>query len=303
MNKENEKNFVCYTVRHNDSIVYVGEGRKGREKHVTSGCSHVYELNRLHFSNEQVIVEIESEHSSKDEALAREEELIEMYRPKYNVSKNKFYTEKGDFNSARVPTSHHAINVMKELYEAMSSVYYFALYVDIDKINSIEDLIVMIPENQREIVNKHKHTNQNFVGKLFGSFNSNKLQQSLKKKGYVSKKDIVNSYNLVEVIDKVIKARELYELSTTEIRAGYTMTLKHSKEYQKLIDRYGGAIPKEVFEYCTKNNVKPVLIEILGIKAENKKIRQKDLAEILNVSDRTVRTWYKQINEILKHTN
>ena len=44
-----QKLYVVYIASHNGEIYYVGHGVYGREKHVNSGCSHVYELNKMHF--------------------------------------------------------------------------------------------------------------------------------------------------------------------------------------------------------------------------------------------------------------
>lgn len=51
-----EEIFVVYAAYINGEIVYVGQGKQGREKHCTSGVSHVYELNAAHFNGETIEV-------------------------------------------------------------------------------------------------------------------------------------------------------------------------------------------------------------------------------------------------------
>ena len=76
--------YLVYKVLVDNNIVYVGEGRVGREKHAISGCSHVYELNKLHFEGAEVSVEIDSQHTTKSKAVKREAALIGKLQPIYN---------------------------------------------------------------------------------------------------------------------------------------------------------------------------------------------------------------------------
>lgn len=76
--------YLVYKVIVDNNIVYVGEGRVGREKHAISGCSHVYELNKLHFEGVEVSVEIDSWHTTKSKAVKREAVLIGKLQPVYN---------------------------------------------------------------------------------------------------------------------------------------------------------------------------------------------------------------------------
>ena len=76
--------YLVYKVSVDNKVVYVGEGRVGREKHAISGCSHVYELNKLHFEGADVTVEIDSLHDTKSKAVKRESMLIGKLQPIYN---------------------------------------------------------------------------------------------------------------------------------------------------------------------------------------------------------------------------
>ena len=79
-----------YIARLDDVIVYIGSGSNGRHRHVNSGTSHVYELNKHHFNGISFDVEILGNNYTKEESLALEKELIEKHQPKYNsVYRNK----------------------------------------------------------------------------------------------------------------------------------------------------------------------------------------------------------------------
>ena len=49
------------------NCLYVGEGKPDRYKHITSGVSHVYEANKWHFANKQVVVKILHEGLTKEQ--------------------------------------------------------------------------------------------------------------------------------------------------------------------------------------------------------------------------------------------
>lgn len=75
--------YEVYVCKQGDKVIYVGQGKVGRHKHCSNGCSHVYDLNRLHFSGESVEVKVEFV-PTKEEALTKEKFLINMYKPKFN---------------------------------------------------------------------------------------------------------------------------------------------------------------------------------------------------------------------------
>lgn len=85
MSKDNKKHSV-YQAKIDGEIVYIGSGARGREKHCNSGCSHVYEMNRLHFLGVEIKVTIIHHGLSKQESLSIEKELITKYQPKYNTN-------------------------------------------------------------------------------------------------------------------------------------------------------------------------------------------------------------------------
>lgn len=76
---------IIYYVTHNDTIIYIGSGLPNRYKHTESGVSHVYELNRLHFTEpSNVSTFILKGYSSQEKALEEEQKLILEFKPKCN---------------------------------------------------------------------------------------------------------------------------------------------------------------------------------------------------------------------------
>jgi hypothetical protein len=79
--------YIVYKVTHNSKVIYIGSGLVGRDAHVTSGCSHVYELNRLHFQGVVPDVEVVFR-GSKEDTLHYEKGLIISYKPTFNKKHN-----------------------------------------------------------------------------------------------------------------------------------------------------------------------------------------------------------------------
>ena len=74
MSKGTHEVYVC---KHNGVIVYIGKGTKGRHKHCISGCSHVFELNKIYFTEgvDSLDVAVVKELSSNQEAMELEYEF------------------------------------------------------------------------------------------------------------------------------------------------------------------------------------------------------------------------------------
>lgn len=83
------KGYEVYVCKRDNVIIYIGEGKFGRHKHCTSGTSHVYDLNRLHFEGVTLEVEVVKVFGTKKEAESFEKSLIEKHQPIYN-NKGKF---------------------------------------------------------------------------------------------------------------------------------------------------------------------------------------------------------------------
>ena len=81
------KIYELYQCKHNDEVVYIGQGVRGRSRHCNSGCSHVYELNKIHFleGSEALRVEVIKEGDCKSNFEILEKELIKRFEPKFNT--------------------------------------------------------------------------------------------------------------------------------------------------------------------------------------------------------------------------
>lgn len=84
------KVYELYQCKYNGEVVYVGQGARGRHRHCNSGCSHVYELNKVHFSEgvDALEVNIIQEFSSKIDAENQEVVFIQKNKPKFNKIHN-----------------------------------------------------------------------------------------------------------------------------------------------------------------------------------------------------------------------
>ena len=79
--------YEVYMCKVDGEIVYVGQGQVGRSRHCVSGISHVYGLNKLHFSemSDSVEVDVVKFFMSKDDALKLELDLIKKHLPRFNT--------------------------------------------------------------------------------------------------------------------------------------------------------------------------------------------------------------------------
>ena len=76
--------YEVYVCKLGNNVLYVGQGLKGRHEHCTSGVSHVYELNRLHFTGDIVDVSVVLSGLDKETALQQEAALIQELKPILN---------------------------------------------------------------------------------------------------------------------------------------------------------------------------------------------------------------------------
>lgn len=75
--------FEVYIGRIANEVVYVGQGKLDRHKHLNSGVSHVYEANMAHFTGKTVEVDLLLL-PSKELAISKESELIQELQPRWN---------------------------------------------------------------------------------------------------------------------------------------------------------------------------------------------------------------------------
>lgn len=80
------ENHVVYIGRIKDEIVYVGHGKYGRQDHLNSGVSHLYQANKAHFKGLVIDIELHSEGISKEEAVETERKLIQELNPLWNTA-------------------------------------------------------------------------------------------------------------------------------------------------------------------------------------------------------------------------
>lgn len=78
-------NYEVYVAKSKDGMVlYVGQGKVDRHKHLSSGVSHVYEANRWHHNNKFFSTEVVALMETKKEAEEVEDRLIAELRPCWN---------------------------------------------------------------------------------------------------------------------------------------------------------------------------------------------------------------------------
>ena len=108
--------FEVYVCKKNEVIIYVGEGRFGRHKHCTSGTSHVYALNKLHFEGVELDVEVVKVFKTKREAQEYEQHLIDKYLPVHNVKGTAWFKKQQCDTMTVNHTKDSYINWMKINY-------------------------------------------------------------------------------------------------------------------------------------------------------------------------------------------
>ena len=114
MSKKSE--FEVYVCKQDGVVIYVGEGRFGRHKHCTSGTSHVYALNKLHFDGVEVDVEIVKVFKTKEEAQGYEQLLIDKYLPAHNIKGTTWFKKQQCDTMTVKHTKDSYINWMKINY-------------------------------------------------------------------------------------------------------------------------------------------------------------------------------------------
>ena len=96
--------YYIYYVVYKDVVIYIGKGKDKRYLHTTSGTSHVYELNRLHFTEPgSCKVDIAIRLDEDKDVSYLEKLLIKQCRPYCNNallenSDIRFQTTEEEFN-------------------------------------------------------------------------------------------------------------------------------------------------------------------------------------------------------------
>ena len=77
------KHFEVYICKLDGNILYIGSGANGRHKHCNSGCSHVYDLNKLHFEGKVFDIQVKK-FNDKQDSINHEKDLILKHKPRFN---------------------------------------------------------------------------------------------------------------------------------------------------------------------------------------------------------------------------
>ena len=86
------KVYELYHCKYKGEVVYVGQGVRGSHRHCNSGTSHVFELNKIYFTEgaEALSVEVLMQDSNKGVVVKAEKEYILARKPRFNkVLNNK----------------------------------------------------------------------------------------------------------------------------------------------------------------------------------------------------------------------
>lgn len=108
------KVYEVYVCTLGEEVLYVGQGGRGRHKHCSSGCSHVYALNKLHFEGVVVDIRVVSIFDTKEKALEFEKELILAYKPKFN---SIYVNDTRNLNRAKVEDFRKAWKAEEEKFD------------------------------------------------------------------------------------------------------------------------------------------------------------------------------------------
>ena len=104
--------YEVYECKLKDTCLYVGSGKAGRHAHCTNGISHVYGLNRLHFSGVELSVNVLMLFETKQGAMNYEIEMINLNKPKFN----KVFSDKltADVNNKNFGNWHIEMKKLEE---------------------------------------------------------------------------------------------------------------------------------------------------------------------------------------------
>ena len=135
--------YEVYVCIYNDEVLYVGHGKLGRHFHCNSGTSHVYELNKIHFSDkENIFVRVVRNFEDKNDAMVEEMRLIKNLKPKFNcVGQNfrelsKEYYELSEKLKSCNFTCRDTVEKMEKLLSADKELKSFVETIGIDAIKA-----------------------------------------------------------------------------------------------------------------------------------------------------------------------
>lgn len=115
MNDKDKYGYEVYIGRYQGAVMYVGEGKKGRHKHLNSGTSALYQANKSHFEGKVLDIEIRPM-QTKEEAERLEKELIASLSPAWNTNHHPKRSWAGKMRLLRNITRLEKREILKERY-------------------------------------------------------------------------------------------------------------------------------------------------------------------------------------------
>ena len=145
-----QNNYIVYTTRITETqeLVYIGSGLEGREQHVTSGISHSYFLNSLHFNEIDVTVEVIHRNLTKQESLDIELDLIRKNKPIFNRTNRNLGYREGLRIYKENPEQLKTIN--KSMYDVIEKLGEFKLRSAGFNKKNIEDIYQMVINSSQD---------------------------------------------------------------------------------------------------------------------------------------------------------
>ena len=80
-----KQRYVVYAGYYGETCMYIGSGKRGREEHLNSGVSNVYQANEIHFFGDELDIVIFSSWATKKMAERVEKMKIQELKPKCNL--------------------------------------------------------------------------------------------------------------------------------------------------------------------------------------------------------------------------
>ena len=150
MTDDIKNDYIVYTVKITETqeLVYIGSGLEGRELHVTSGTSHSYFLNCLHFNEIDVTVEVIYENLTKQESLDIELDLIRKNKPIFNRTNRSLGYREGLRIYKENPEQLKTIN--KSMYDVIEKLGEFKLISAGFNRKSIESIYEMVIKSSQD---------------------------------------------------------------------------------------------------------------------------------------------------------
>jgi len=195
------KNYVVYFAFLGGELVYIGKGFKGREFHLTTGTSHVYEANKAHFEGKTLEVKSISLSKQEESDLEIEKTLIQAFNPPWN----KQHSSEGKYFQYKSVSQKEDVNTL--LVEEIRSLIEYNKSIEIQLISEID--CRKLYESKFENVNKSVHDLE-VMKRGIGSMSKKEYMEVLRCSGYtqVECMDILGiSLSTAKRWDKKIKLK------------------------------------------------------------------------------------------------